>query len=472
MNISKLCQQLFNNKNLEVGTKDSIVKFSYFKKEYNNIKLYLLNNATNNSKIGIYLEKNHFYILTMLAVMEVGLTFVPLNKRWNKSKNEEIISNAKCDIVITQEDIQDIISSTFPPIDKDFLHLDNPLYIIFTSGSTGTPKGVVINRKGYLNFLNWVDSYFNNINKTDSLLNTADFTFDLSLIDIALLLTKQLNFYISNFDGNIFKLLLEVQTMKISTIATVPNNINLLLSDNIFKKADISSLKFLLLGGARFSNGLYIKLFEKLKNIKVYNLYGPTEATVYCSAIELKNVPNEIVNTSITIGKPISNMNLIIHNDEVLISGTQLMNGYLDNQEQTDKVFVSINDTKYYKTGDLGFKDKNDSFFIIGRVDDTIKCSGYRVNLSDIDSLISKTSYVEECATIAIKNEIKENILISYIKLNSSISKNKLVEYLESKLLPHQIPENIYFLDNFPLNNSGKISKKCLLQQYKENHGN
>lgn len=491
MYLSKLCKALITNSSLNIVCDKNKNKMIIIE-EYKRVKSYILQNCKGNEKIGIYLDKDYSYVLTILCLIELGITFIPLNKKWPDERNKLIVDLAHCDYIISDSNLElnsNIIS--YENIQKyeikesnnNFLGLNNPIYIMFTSGSTGIPKGVEISRSAYQNFVQWVDSYFSTISNKDKLLNTADFTFDLSMIDIALLLSKELNFYISSFDNSIFKLLFEIEKYQITTIATVPNNINMLLSPKVIKRGNIISLKYLLLGGARFSYGLYLNIIERLEQFKVYNLYGPTEATVYCSVLELTGYEKEVSGTSVCVGKAIDNMEIRIFDEEfhempihskgeVYICGNQLMNKYINNKDLNEKVLISIDSKLYYKTGDLGFVDEYSNLFIVGRMDDTIKSNGYRVNLSDIDSIITKLDYIEDCAVVAVEDEDKENRLIAYLKIYMEVSLDKINQDLKLILANYQIPHEINILENFPLNTSGKISKKDLKNSYLDKEEN
>jgi len=455
--------------------------------QYLLFKGYLNQRYRAGDKIAIYLDKDYRYVILMLVCLELGLTFIPLNKKQPKKRAIDIVKISKPNLLINDEigdfECEQVLLNRMLDTDNAESQLptkipeDNIAYIIFTSGSTGEPKGVMIKRKSYANFIYWVNQYFSKINSNDRLLNTADFTFDLSLIDIALLLSKNIHLFISNFNGNIFELMLEIESEKITSMATVPNNFQMLLSRGIYDRGDIGSLRHLLIGGARFSYGLYSKFKENMKSVDIYNLYGPTEATVYCSVKKIEFDDTDSIENNISAGKPILNTDIKIvdeHNTDVdkrqigelLVGGIQVMDGYVNNKGTNERVLLTINNKIYYKTGDLAFFDYNDNIFIVGRSDDSLKVDGYRVNLSDIDSNIQKLEYVDECATIAIEDKIKENILIGFLKVSQDIEKSAVFSDLKTIMNSYQIPKRIFFLDEFPLNRSGKICKKTLKDNY------
>ena len=433
--------------------------------EYRAIKNYLISNYTNKDIVAINFDKDYRYLLTILAAISVGITFIPLNKEWPEKRIGQIVELSGC-FVIKEEDID------FSKIEDSSEHFENEiLYIIFTSGTTGIPKGVKIKREAYVNFLQWSDDYFKDINNSDRVLLTTDFTFDIFWVDVSLFLAKNLSLYISDFRNNVFKMLYEIERYQITTHSTVPYNYSMIMSDEVYEKANLSSLKHIMLGGARFPNNLYYAFKERLPNCNIYNFYGPTEATIYCSIHKLSfDEDIDLHNNNVTIGKPFRGNEFIVVDEELLIGGKQLMQEYLNNPEKTKEVIVDIEGKRYYKSGDVVFKDKRENYFIVGRKDDTIKTVGYRVNLSDIDSYILTLDYISNVATIAVDNQEGENDLIAYIILNSKdkVSTKEIKKDLREFMPSYQIPKQIKIVDKFPLNNSGKICKKTLKNNFLE----
>ena len=471
MYLSTMVSQYINNEISKVyHNNGKEVKKEKLIKEYRQIKHYLLLNFKTNDVIGISLNKDYKYLLVILASIEIGLIYVPMNSNWPIDRIKKIEALASIYLTIDSQIVKNMLDNEKISNNNSFdIYEEKPLYIIFTSGSTGEPKGVVIKRESVENFFSFCDDYFQDINNTDNILQIADFSFDMSVLDLGIILTKQSNIYFSEFKGNVFRLAYEIEQYNISLISTVPNNINMLLSEGVVEKVNLKNLKNLFIGGARFSYGLYKKLL--LQDINVYNFYGPTEATVYALVKKLvKDESLDVSDYNISIGTPLSNVKIELVNivngiGELYLGGIQVMSKYISNIEKTKEALVEINDVKYYKTGDLSFKDSKDEYYIVGRTDDTIKRRGYRVNLQDIDSYILTIDSVIECTTIAIPDEIHENIIVTYL-----YDKNNDTPYMKSKcmkILPeYQIPDKFIFIEEFPTNNSGKICKKTLKEMY------
>lgn len=431
--------------------------------EYYRIRNQLLAQYSKEDIVGLRFDKDYRYILMLLACMSVGLSYIPLSMEWPKERIEQIQSLSGCSIL---EESMFSFSKGDASISTDVFHNDT-LYIIFTSGSTGAPKGVKISRKAYEEFLVWTGDYFKDITTKDRMLLTTDFTFDISLVDISLLLTKHLSLYVSNFNNNVFKLLYELENYKITTHSTVPYNYSMVMHDDVYSKANLSALKHVMIGGARFPNNLYARFQQHLPDCDVYNFYGPTEATIYCAIHHFKYDESEVHQSNITIGKPFYHNAFSIIEDELYLSGPQLMQGYLHNKEKTEEALVTIEGKYYYKSGDVVFKNETGNYFIVGRKDDTIKVTGYRVNLSDIDSYILQLVYISNVATIAIANETSENDLVSYIIVNDKETTSKQIKADLKEMMPgYQIPKFIKIVEEFPLNNSGKICKRTLNEMF------
>lgn len=252
------------------------------------------------------------------------------------------------------------------------------------------------------------------------------------------------------------------------------------LSELVAERMDYSCLKHLYIGGARFSYGLYQKCLKYFKTeVEIHNFYGPTEATIYCHVNRIAfNDSLDCNEGNVSIGRPMPEVKAHIVLDdqiapphtrgELYIGGIQLMREYINNPEQTAKAIVEFKGERYYRSGDLAFRNEKDEYFIVGRADDTIKHRGFRINLLDIDSYITRLPYIQDSVTIAIPDEATENQTIGFIILKEPKTAKEIKKDLSSLLLDYQIPEKIIFVETYPVNVSGKVCRKTLKAQYLE----
>ncbi len=456
-----------------------------FLSEYHSLKRYLLCNFEDDSILALQFEKDYRYVLSILVCMEIGLTYVPLHIDFPENRINQIKQISGFDELLNYDSFEEIMRNESKGSPKKSFSINKKkiLYIMFTSGSTGEPKGVEIKRESYLNFLYWLDSYFD-VNENDTILNTTEFTFDVSLVDIGLLIVKQAKMIFSGFQDDLFRLVSEIESYKITTIATVPNNFSMILVDELIDRIDLSSLKYALIAGSKFPLSLHEKFNKYLKGLQVYNCFGPTEFTIYCLAKKLNISDSDISKNTVSIGKAILNTKFKIiddelnevsqgENGELVVSGIQLMKGYKNNPIKTDEAILEIGNELYYRTGDVAFFDVNGNCYIVGRKDDTIKVSGFRVNLSDVDSYIHKFEYVKDSVTICIEYEDKPNFLVSFIALDktSPINISKIRKDLKLHLPSFQIPKYIEMIKEFPVNHSGKVCRKTLKNEFLKKYG-
>jgi acyl-coenzyme A synthetase/AMP-(fatty) acid ligase len=455
--------QLFDPKGLPVDVQE-------FRSNFLKLRSWLSQNV--NGGVGIKLPKDHRYLMTMLACIDSGVFYVPMRDNYPENRISQIQEETDFTLLLNEDVFDSILKGPDVEYKERSIHANDVMYIICTSGSTGRPKAVVVEWGAITYFIRWVSEKFSHVGSADKAIQVTDFTFDISLIDVSLFLGNGCSLYFSEFKGNIFTLAYEIEKYGITVLNTVVNNVNMLLDEKVVRRADYSKLHTVMMGGARFSYGLYKKCKEYFSKIGVHNLYGVTEVPVYSHCKTMKFDDSDLHEFTVSVGKPLGACSAIVVKDgkrvshgekgEILIGGGSLMKEYSNNPEQTAEVFTEFEGEKYYLTKDIGFQNGHGDFFITGRMDDTIKYRGYRINLLDIDSYILSRPYVQDCVTIAIDDEDTQSKTICFIISQESKTDKEVKQDLGRVLLEYQIPEIIYFVDSFPINNNGKVCKKTL----------
>ena len=140
-----------------------------------------------------------------------------------------------------------------------------------------------------------------------------------------------------------------------------------------------------------------------------------------------------------------------------------LFSGYFDNEEATNDVWHD----GYYHTGDTAWKDEDGFFWYVGRVDDVIKSSGYRIGPFEIESVIMELPYVLECGVSAAPDEVRGQVVKASIVLTKGTEgtdelKKEIQDYVKTHTAPYKYPRIVVFKDELPKTISGKIQRNKL----------
>ena len=143
-----------------------------------------------------------------------------------------------------------------------------------------------------------------------------------------------------------------------------------------------------------------------------------------------------------------------------------LFSGYYRGQEQTDACWHD----GYYHTGDTAWRDEDGYFWFVGRVDDVIKSSGYRIGPFEIESVIMELPYVLECAVTGVPDEVRGQVVKATIvttkgTVPSEDLKKDIQNYVKTHTAPYKYPRVIEFVDALPKTISGKIKRNELRKQ-------
>ena len=351
-------------------------------------------------------------------------------------------------------------------------------YILYTSGSTGAPKGVMLSHRNALSFVNWAADTFA-ISAEDRLANHAPFHFDLSVFDLyvgarAGATVFPVSSRIAAFPAAVAK---QWSEQKLTVWYTTPSTLILMLTKGGLAMVDLSSLRLLLFAGEVFPVKYLRALMELAPQARFANLYGPTETNV-CTWYEVSPIPEG--NTPVPIGRACSNCELFILDEalklvadgqvgELWVSGDTVMQGYWGRPERTAQTLKLIEprpgvNVRAYNTGDLARIRTDGNLEFLGRRDHQIKTRGYRVELGEIESVLTSHPAVDEAVVLAIPDEMIGHRLaaVVVVRQNAELSKAELQQHCANALPRYMVPGAVEFRPDLPRTSSGKVDRQAL----------
>jgi len=384
--------------------------------------------------------------------------YVPVEQNLPEERRKKIISISKASLILDCGEPEIKFIKTENKCEP--LFENETAYIIFTSGSTGNPKGVPVSYENLENFIGWITSLepLSDFEKT-GVLSHASFSFDLSTAAIFYSLFKGGKLVQLSGSGDFDEIFSAAEKEKPEVFVATPTFFRLCLLNRDFSAEKFPFVKCVYFCGETLQKSLVKAIFERFPDIRIINAYGPTEAASAVCAIE---ITREILEKEELLPVGILSSaaaEITAENGEIVLKGKSVSKGYLSGEAGG---FYKENGKNCFRTGDMGFIE-NGKIYCKGRLDSQIKYKGYRIELSEIEAVISALPGTENCAVIAKRNPEGEVRLLQAF-VSGNIPEEKIREELSKKLPEYMIPKSIKFLDSLPLNKNGKIDRKELLE--------
>ncbi|WP_179376319.1 non-ribosomal peptide synthetase [Winogradskyella wichelsiae] len=436
--------------------------------------------------VGVCLPRSIELVVTLLAIMECGAAYLPLDPNYPNDRLNFMINDSEAKVLITAKAfsskldtkastlIIEKLFSELPQFSKEALNVevyqDDIAYLLYTSGSTGKPKGVQVSHKNLVNFLTSM-AIEPGIKESDRLLSITTISFDIAGLELFLPLLKGAELIISDDDtardGRLMLDLLKKEN--ITMMQATPTTWQMLLDSGWETELPIKAL----CGGESLPLALAKKLLTKVDDL--WNVYGPTETTIW-SAVKQINKSDNLI----TIGKPIANTQLYLLNaqnmlvspgaiGELCIAGDGVSMGYWKRPDLTAEKFIfnpfeTTSNHTLYRTGDLGKLLHTGEVQCLGRMDDQIKIRGHRIELGEIEEVINTMEDIESTVVMIDREQLKAFVITSQSYVTSPNSTQKWKAALKALLPSHMLPQDIKVLKEFPTTLNGKIDRKSLLK--------
>ena len=254
----------------------------------------------------------------------------------------------------------------------------------------------------------------------------------------------------------------------ITTFCAPPTMLRMMIKEDL-SKYDLSSIHQITTAGEALNPEVY-KQFKKLTGLRIMEGFGQSEGTLMIGNLRGcqhkigsmgKPVPLYDVDIVDPDGKPVGIGEvgeIVVHTENGAPCG--LFAGYYNDEEQTREAWHD----GLYHTGDTAWRDEDGFLWYVGRVDDVIKSSGYRIGPFEIENVIMELPYVLECGVSAAPDEVRGQVVKASIVLTKGTEpteelKKEIQNYVKAHTAPYKYPRIVVFRDELPKTTSGKIMR-------------
>ncbi|WP_211293917.1 non-ribosomal peptide synthetase [Lentzea kentuckyensis] len=435
--------------------------------------------------VGISLDRSAEMVISLLAVLQAGGAFVPLDPQWPASRRESVITDAQVVLLLGtgQEgeppavavdlDSWDFSAYSGEPTDVT-IQGAQLAYVMFTSGSTGRPKGAMIRHEAISERLLWQVDQILHFGHSDASLFKAPLSFDISINEIFLPLVCGGRTVVVRSGGerDPHHLLRTIDQHRVTFVYLVSSMLDVLL--NIASEGELDSLRHVWCGGEVLTPELYDRFRTQL-DIPMYHGYGPAEATIGVSHVIYRG---EAERLSTSIGRANPNTDLYVLDDqlrpcppgvggELYIGGFLLGRGYVNAPGLTASRFVAnpfaADGSRLYRTGDLARFAPDGSLDFLGRVDNQVKIRGMRLELEDVEVALAEHPQVRHTCVVVRKNSAGGNYLVGYVvPAVDSLTADAVKQWAAEHLVEYMVPAHIVVMAEFPLTANGKLDRRAL----------
>lgn len=466
-------------------------------------------------RVAVYLPKQIETVIAFFGINVAGAVFVPVNPVFKAPQVQHILNDCNVKVLVTSKhrvktlenalnqcpDLDTVIvvedeysgsickrirfvdwneinqgtsSETLPTvIDSDMAG------ILYTSGSTGKPKGVVLSHKNIVTGAKSVAEYLE-ICSQDRILAALPFSFDYGLNQLTSSLLSGaccvLMDYLLPRD-----VLTAVVKERITGLAAVPP-LWVQLGQFDWPETINNSLRYMTNSGGKMPKATLNQLRKNVPNAKFYLMYGLTEAfrSTYLPPDLIDQKPD-------SIGKAIPNAEIVVvkkdgtpcgphEPGELVHRGSLVAMGYWNNEVKTNERFkpsptqidgITVPEITVW-SGDTVTIDEEGFLYFIGRQDDMIKTSGYRVSPTEVEEVIYANNQVKEAAVVGVFHpQLGQAIVVAMTAADDSdtVDQQVIIADCKKNLPNFMVPLHIEIMESLPKNPNGKIDRKTICQQ-------
>ena len=351
--------------------------------------------------------------------------------------------------------------------------LDEPAFLQYTGGTTGVSKGAELTHGNIVANMQQISAWMKpKLVESQEIVITAlplYHIFALTVNCLAMLKIGAHNVLITNprdmkaFIGDLAK-------KRFTVITGVNTLFNGLLNQEAFGKLDFSGLKIAVGGGMAVQKATAEK-WKAVTGVPLAEGYGLTETApvATCNPIDgterIGTIGMPLPNTEVMIADDAGNPVALGERGEIFIKGPQVMKGYWNRPEETALVMHG----DWFKSGDIGVMDADGFTKIVDRKKEMILVSGFNVYPNEVEDAIASCLGVLEVGVIGMPDPKSTEKVVAYVvKKDQSLTQEKVIAHCKEFLTNYKVPKEVYFTDELPKTNVGKILRRKIKEAHLE----
>nr|WP_158102700.1 non-ribosomal peptide synthetase [Lentzea kentuckyensis] len=405
--------------------------------------------------VGVRMSRTPWMVVALLGILKAGAAYLPVDPAYPAERIDLVLADSGAALVLDDPDVTAEALAGLPAeaVSAD-VDPDNLAYLIYTSGSTGSPKGVAIPHRAIVAFLRAIAAEVP-LSPGDVVAAVTTLSFDIAGLELFLPLTCGAQVAVLTGEEVMDPALLGRRLTEVgaTVVQATPTTWRMLL-DAGWRPDGVRCL----CGGEPMPSELARRLLDT--GAPVHHVYGPTETTIWSTVDELVDP------TSISLGRPLAGERVVVMKDgrrapvgvvgELCVGGVGLARGYHGRGGLTADRFVPAADgSRLYRTGDLARYRNDGGLTFVGRADNQVKVRGFRVELGEVETWLSRFSGVTQAVAGVVGDA-----LVGYVV--GAVDGDAVREWLRDRLPGHLVPSSVLVLDSLPLTPNGKVDRKAL----------
>jgi amino acid adenylation domain-containing protein len=450
--------------------------------------------------VAVVAERDLEWMAAVIGIFKAGGAYLPLEPQFPADRIARTLARAGARVVLSEggstasldealDGMPGVARLLLEEVEAEGHAGDDPgvavrgdqlAYVYFTSGSTGEPKGAMCEHDGMLNHL-YAKIEDLGIGPGDVVAQSAPQCFDISLWQLVSALVVGGRTLIVGQD-NILDVERFVDTVErggVAVFQVVPSYLDAVAAYLGGNPRALPRLRCVSATGEALKAELVRRWFEVMPDVKLVNAYGLTETSDDTNHEVMSAAPAD---GSVPLGPAIPNVRVHILDErgrlvplgapgEIAFSGVCVGRGYINDPERTAQAYSPdpyVDGARLYRAGDYGRWSPEGKLEYLGRRDNQVKISGFRIEIGDIENALLRVPGVRDGAVVVGEGAGQSKFLVAFYSGNRPLEVDEIRSEVAARVPGYMVPSTYRWQESLPLTGNGKIDRKALTRMARE----